>query len=148
YCSRYGKKLDFDSSFQRTFRHMEQYEPIVRRMIDEHDGQKIRSLKLDVIPTNDVDNQVMVANWINKSAQKGVEELELNFGRCLNPFRSNVLLLDKLMSNFLRIEVLTTTNILEEDNGETIDQMTQSSSIMQSVELNSVDIAELSLTLT
>ncbi|CAN0826020.1 FBD-associated F-box protein At1g61320 [Linum grandiflorum] len=87
YCSTYGKRLDFDSSFQRTLRHMEQYEPIVRRMIDEHDGPKIRSLKLDVIPTNDVDNQFMVANWINKAAQKGVEELELNFRRCLNPFR-------------------------------------------------------------
>ncbi|CAN1226363.1 FBD-associated F-box protein At1g61320 [Linum grandiflorum] len=87
YCPRYGKRLDFDSSFQRTLIHMGQYEPIVRRMIDEHDGPKIRSLKLDFIPTNDADNQVMVANWISKAAEKGVEELELNFGRCLDPFR-------------------------------------------------------------
>ncbi|CAN1223390.1 hypothetical protein LINGRAPRIM_LOCUS763 [Linum grandiflorum] len=65
---------------------MEQYEPIVRRMIDEHDGPNIGSLKLDFIPTNDMDNQVMVANWINKVAQKGVEELELNFGRYLVTF--------------------------------------------------------------
>ncbi|CAN0912280.1 FBD-associated F-box protein At1g61320 [Linum grandiflorum] len=86
YCPRYGKRLDFDSSFQRTLRHMGQYEPIVRRMIDEHDGPKIRSLKLDFIPTNDADNQVMVANWISKAAEKGVEELELNFGRCFDPF--------------------------------------------------------------
>ncbi|CAN0911667.1 FBD-associated F-box protein At1g61320 [Linum grandiflorum] len=87
YCSRYGKRLDFNSSFQRTLRHMEKYEPIVRRMIDEHDGPKIRFLKLDFIPTNDVDIQVMAANWINKAAQKVLEEPELNFGRCLDPFR-------------------------------------------------------------
>ncbi|CAN1226353.1 FBD-associated F-box protein At1g61320 [Linum grandiflorum] len=29
----------------------------------------------------------MAANWINKAAQKVLEEPELNFGRCLDPFR-------------------------------------------------------------
>ncbi|CAN0905309.1 FBD-associated F-box protein At1g61320, partial [Linum grandiflorum] len=87
YCTKYGKRLDFDLSFLRTLIDIEQYEPIVNRIMDHHNGPKIRSLKLCFNPTNDVDNQAMVANWINKAAQKKVEELELNFDRGLDPFR-------------------------------------------------------------
>ncbi|CAN0906972.1 hypothetical protein LINGRAHAP2_LOCUS24543, partial [Linum grandiflorum] len=42
-------------------------------------------LKLCFTPTNDANNQVMVAHWTNKAVQKGVEELELNFDRGLDP---------------------------------------------------------------
>ncbi|CAN0905293.1 FBD-associated F-box protein At1g61320 [Linum grandiflorum] len=87
YCTKYGKRLDFDLSFLRTLIDIEQYEPIVHRIMDHHNGPNIRSLKLCFNPTNDVDNQAMVANWINKAAQKEVEELELNFDRGLDPFR-------------------------------------------------------------
>ncbi|CAN0906973.1 hypothetical protein LINGRAHAP2_LOCUS24544 [Linum grandiflorum] len=44
-------------------------------------------LKLCFTPTNDANNQVMVAHWTNKAIQKGVEELELNFDRGLDPLR-------------------------------------------------------------
>ncbi|CAN0906970.1 hypothetical protein LINGRAHAP2_LOCUS24542, partial [Linum grandiflorum] len=44
-------------------------------------------LKLCFTPTNDANNQVMVAHWTNKAIQKGVEELELNFDRGLDLLR-------------------------------------------------------------
>ncbi|CAN0862940.1 FBD-associated F-box protein At1g61320 [Linum grandiflorum] len=78
-CFKYGKILDFDLSFRRALRDKDQYQLIVRQMMDQHAGSKIPSLKLRFSPTYDFDIETMVAHWINKAAQKGVEELELNF---------------------------------------------------------------------
>ncbi|CAN0857491.1 FBD-associated F-box protein At1g61320 [Linum grandiflorum] len=87
YCSKYGKRLDFDLSFQKALLDMDQYQPIVGRIMDQHDGSKIQSLKLCFTPANNVENQAMVAQWIEKATQKGVEEVELNFDHSLEPFR-------------------------------------------------------------
>ncbi|CAN0872269.1 FBD-associated F-box protein At1g61320 [Linum grandiflorum] len=92
-CFKYGKMLDFDLSFRRALRDMDQYQLIVRQMMDQHVGSKIQSLKLRLSPAYDLDNQTMVAYWINKAAQKGVEELELNFDYGVQRFRLTVDLL-------------------------------------------------------
>ncbi|CAN0911679.1 FBD-associated F-box protein At1g61320 [Linum grandiflorum] len=107
YCFKYGKRLDFDLSFQRTLIDMDQYEPIVRQIIDQHDRPKIQSLKLCFFPTNDVDNQALVADWIIKAAEKQVEELELDFNRSLDPFRVTCDLLFQIRT----LEVLRLVNV-------------------------------------
>ncbi|CAN1787362.1 Putative FBD-associated F-box protein At1g61330 [Linum perenne] len=79
HCFNKGKKLDFDLSFQRGLGNRDLYMDVVGRIMEQHDGPRIKSLKLSFAPTNDAANQALVNCWITKAAQKGVEELDIVF---------------------------------------------------------------------
>ncbi|KAH7545916.1 hypothetical protein FEM48_Zijuj01G0144900 [Ziziphus jujuba var. spinosa] len=88
----FSRKLLFDRDFARPLsRH--DFISIVNRVFDSHMGSKIQCLRLYFDPTG---SEFMVLNWIKKSTEKGVEELDLDFLQARDPFN--------LPWNFLDVE--------------------------------------------
>ncbi|CAN1841668.1 Putative FBD-associated F-box protein At1g61330, partial [Linum perenne] len=109
YCFNKGKKLDFDLSFQRGLGNRDLYMDVVGRIMEQHDGPRIKSLKLSFAPTNDAANQALVNRWITKAAQKGVEELDIVFNNGSQPFR--------LTSDLLQIKTIEILRLMFVDIG-------------------------------
>ncbi|CAN1149705.1 Putative FBD-associated F-box protein At1g61330 [Linum perenne] len=109
YCFNNSKKLDFDLAFQKGLANRDQYMDVVGRIMEQHDGPRIRSLKLSFAPANDAANQALVNRWITKAAQKGVEELDILFNNGSQPFR--------VTSDVLQIESLEILRLMFVDIG-------------------------------
>ncbi|CAN1854399.1 FBD-associated F-box protein At1g61320 [Linum perenne] len=109
YCFNNSKKLDFDLAFQRGLGNRDQYMDVVGRIMEQHDGPRIKSLRLSFAPTNDAANQALVNRWITKAAQKGVEELDILFNNGSQPFR--------VTSDVLQIESLEILRLMFVDIG-------------------------------
>ncbi|CAN1809982.1 FBD-associated F-box protein At1g61320 [Linum perenne] len=109
HCFNKGKKLDFDLSFQRGLANRDLYMDVVGRIMEQHDGPRIRSLRLSFAPANDVANQALVNRWITKAAQKGVEELDILFNNGSQPFR--------VTFDLLQIETLEILRLMFVDLG-------------------------------
>ncbi|CAN1178997.1 FBD-associated F-box protein At1g61320 [Linum perenne] len=109
HCFNKGKKLDFDLSFQRGLGNRDLYMDVVGRIMEQHDGPRIKSLKLSFAPTNDAANQALVNRWITKAAQKGVEELDIVFNNGSQPFR--------VTSDLLQIKTLEILRLMFVDIG-------------------------------
>ncbi|CAL1372679.1 unnamed protein product [Linum trigynum] len=78
-CLKLGQLLDFKQPIFKKLVRKRVYVPFVGRIIDQHKGPKIQSLKLWFDPINTEEHWAMVAGWINKAAQKGVEEFDFDF---------------------------------------------------------------------
>lgn len=89
-----NSNLFFDREFAGN-RTRPEFISIVNRVFDYHSGSKIACLRLYFDPTG---SDLMVLNWIKKSIDKGVEELDLDFLQAQDPF--------KLPSNFLDVETV------------------------------------------
>ncbi|CAN1163582.1 hypothetical protein LINPERPRIM_LOCUS32709, partial [Linum perenne] len=72
-------------SFHRVLANIDQYPFTVGQIMNQHNGAKIKSLKLSFSPTNSSANKALVNGLINKPTNKCVEELDLNFSH--GPFR-------------------------------------------------------------
>lgn len=79
----FNRKLLFDRNFARALNRFELI-AIVNRVFDSHMGSKIECFRLYF---NHDGSEMTVQDWISKSIEKGIEELDLDFYQGTDPFK-------------------------------------------------------------
>ncbi|CAN1807141.1 FBD-associated F-box protein At1g61320 [Linum perenne] len=98
--------LNFDQLFFNRLADKSQYISIVGRLMDRHNGPKIKSLKFYLDPKSNEVDWASTARWINIAAQKEVKELDFDFGHTFfQPFG-----LTSYLFNVRSLEILRLAN--------------------------------------